>query len=126
MKFWKKHATDIRAFTPHEFVIGPPSKLSGFERTARLYYCFRCKGSFVVCGTKVAVLDAAGEPLRVSESADQYDAFIESRCPGPTPETAPPPLSIANLSIVTRKSSAESQDKISGRHGQLLGALRTS
>jgi len=49
----------------HEFVVGPLCDSSLSERKARLYYCIRCKWNFLVCGSKVAVLDELAHRLGV-------------------------------------------------------------
>jgi hypothetical protein len=65
----------------HEFVIGPLCDSELFGRKARLYYCSRCKWSFLVCGSKVAVLDEGGNRLARDDSFRRFDALEESPCP---------------------------------------------
>ena len=65
----------------HEFVVGPLCDSSLSERKARLYYCIRCKWNFLVCGSKVAVLDERGNPLTGTESSDRFNTFAEGPCP---------------------------------------------
>lgn len=67
--------------TRHEFVIGPLCTCAVFQQQARLYYCIRCKWSFLVCGSKVAVLDADGSPLVGEDSLRRFVTFEEGPCP---------------------------------------------
>ncbi len=84
MKFWANcfagREPRSRA-TRHEFVIGPLCKRKVFQQKARLYYCMRCKWSFLVCGSKVAVLDEDGSPLGDNESLRRLTTFEEGPCP---------------------------------------------
>jgi hypothetical protein len=64
----------------HELVIGPLCDSAFFGRKARFYYCNRCKWSFLVCGRKVAVLDAGGGPLNGNSSSTRFSAD-EDPCP---------------------------------------------
>jgi hypothetical protein len=72
-----RQATAIR----HEFVIGPLRKRSAFQQKARLYYCIRCKWSFLVCGSKVAVLHEDGGALGRDEGLHRFATFEEGPCP---------------------------------------------
>jgi hypothetical protein len=65
----------------HDFVIGPQRHSDLFERPARLYFCVRCKSSFLVCGRKVAVLDEDEVPLTGEESLLRFNTFGEGPCP---------------------------------------------
>jgi hypothetical protein len=65
----------------HEFVVGPLCDSSLSQRKVRLYYCIRCKWNFLVCGSKVAVLDERGNPLTGTESSDRFNTFAEGPCP---------------------------------------------
>jgi hypothetical protein len=67
--------------TRHAFVIGPLCDSDLTSRKARLYYCRLCEWRFLVCGDKVAVLDARGEPLTGPESASRFSTFEEGPCP---------------------------------------------
>lgn len=53
-----------------------------FQRKARLYYCIRCKWSFLVCERQVIVLDEHGRPLPGTKGAERFDTFDEGPCPG--------------------------------------------
>jgi hypothetical protein len=53
-------------------VIGPLCDSALFGRKARLYHCSRCKWSFLVCGSKVVVLDGGGSPLNGDESSIRF------------------------------------------------------
>jgi len=84
MNFWRKRtslqnglATRLR----HDFVIGPQRHSDLFGQAARLYYCVRCKSSFLVCGSKVAVLDEDDVPLTGEESLRRFRTFGEGPCP---------------------------------------------
>ena len=83
MKLWGNglhHQRSDRSFR-HEFVIGPLRESSLSPRKARLYYCIRCKWNFLVCGSRVAVLDERGNPLTGTESFDRFNTFEEGPCP---------------------------------------------
>src|SRR5258706_10727288 len=67
--------------TRHAFVIGPLCDSTLTSRKARLYYCRLCEWRFLVCGDKVAVLDAQGEPLTGPQSASRFSTFEEGPCP---------------------------------------------
>src|SRR5665213_539483 len=67
--------------TRHAFVIGPLCDSNLTSRKARLYYCRLCEWSFLVCGNKVAVLDARGEPLAGPESSSRFSTFEDGPCP---------------------------------------------
>jgi hypothetical protein len=65
----------------HDFVVGPQRHSDLFGRAARLYYCVRCKWSFLVCGSKVAVLDEDQSPITGEESLRRFNTFAEGACP---------------------------------------------
>jgi hypothetical protein len=67
--------------TQHEFAIGPLCKHGGSAREARVYYCIRCKWSFLVCGRKVAVLAEDSSPISGDESLHRFATFEEGPCP---------------------------------------------
>ena len=84
MNFWVnrfkslgRRPTDTR----HAFVIGPLCKSAIFQQKARLYYCVRCKWSFLVCGGKVVVLDEDGSPLGGDGSRLRFATFEKGPCP---------------------------------------------
>ena len=83
MNFWANGSStlDRRRATRHQFVIGPLCERAIFQRKARLYYCIRCKWSFLVCGGRVAVLDEDGNPLGGDESLRKFATFEEGPCP---------------------------------------------
>ena len=84
MKLWQRHDVTTeprRSNSRHEFVIGPLCDNNLSSGKARLYYCRLCKWSFLVCGNKVAVLDADGEPLACAESIRQFSTFEAGPCP---------------------------------------------
>jgi hypothetical protein len=86
MKLWDSHAVAIasaphRANSRHVFVIGPLCDTSLSARKARIYYCRLCDWSFLVAGSKVAVLDARGEPVVGAESLRRFSTFAEGPCP---------------------------------------------
>lgn len=65
----------------HHFVIGPQRATPWFSRPARIYYCFRCKWSYLVCGAEVVVVDEDGHPLDRDESAKRFNSFADEACP---------------------------------------------
>ncbi len=65
----------------HVFVIGPLCDTNLSARKARIYYCRLCDWSFLVAGSKVAVLDARGEPVVGAESLRRFSTFAEGPCP---------------------------------------------
>jgi hypothetical protein len=84
MKLWENHAaatTPYRTSARHDFVIGPLCNTTLSDRKGRLYYCRLCNWSFLVCGSKVAVLDENGNPLVGVESLDRFRTFEEGPCP---------------------------------------------
>ena len=70
-----------RASSRHVFVIGPLCYTNLSARKARIYYCRLCDWSFLVAGSKVAVLDARGEPVIGAESLRRFSTFAEGPCP---------------------------------------------
>jgi len=84
MKLWESHAAATaphRANSRHVFVIGPLCDTNLSVRKARIYYCRLCDWSFLVAGSKVAVLDARGEPVIGAESRRRFSTFAEGPCP---------------------------------------------
>jgi hypothetical protein len=85
MNFWRKRASLQNGLMTtrlrHDFVIGPQRHSDLFGRPARLYYCVRCKSSFLVCGSKVAVLDEDEVPITGEESLRRFNTFGEGPCP---------------------------------------------
>jgi hypothetical protein len=84
MKLWEGHAaapSRHRAGSRHQFVIGPLCDTNLTSRKGRLYYCRLCEWRFLVCGSKVAVLDENGNPLVGAESARRFSTFGEGPCP---------------------------------------------
>jgi hypothetical protein len=82
MNLWRKSASPRRTVRlKHDFVIGPRGKSDLFARPARLYYCIRCKWSFMVCGSTVAVLDEDGSPVVGDESLRRFNTLAEGPCP---------------------------------------------
>ena len=67
----------------HEFVIGPSHFHPRLGRSGRLYYCYRCKWSFLVCGNgnEVVVLDNCGQAVAGDESAMRFATFAAGPCP---------------------------------------------
>jgi hypothetical protein len=84
VKLWQNHAaanSPRRIDSRHEFVIGPLCDSNLASPKARLYYCMRCKWSFLVSGSKVAMRDEDGEPLADEESFRRFRTFEEGPCP---------------------------------------------
>jgi len=84
MNLWQKRSAVINhgpVAARHEFVIGPFCKCAAFQQGARLYYCIRCKWSFFVAGSKVAVLDEDGTALTGEESLRRFKTFENGPCP---------------------------------------------
>lgn len=70
-----------RGVSRHNFVIGPLCQSPLFEGKARLYYCPRCRWSFLVSGATVAALDESGNPIARAEGAARFATFEEGPCP---------------------------------------------
>jgi hypothetical protein len=83
VKLWKSAAAQNRDLETlrHQFVIGPLCESDLCPGKARLYYCYRCKWTFLVCGSKVAVLDEYGKPIIGEESLRRFHTFEEGPCP---------------------------------------------
>ena len=84
VNFWNSgEAAPKRDFEPlrHQFVIGPLCQSDLCLGKSRLYYCCKCKWMFLVCGSKVAVLDQHGEPIVGEESRRRFSTFEEGPCP---------------------------------------------
>jgi hypothetical protein len=85
MNIWRKLTSLQDRFTTtrlrHDFVIGPQRNSDLFGRAARLYHCVRCKSSFLVCGSKIAVLDEDQVPITGEESLRRFNTFGEGPCP---------------------------------------------
>src|ERR1700733_8872225 len=86
MKLSESHAVATvsaphRANSRHVFVIGPLCDTDLSARKARIYYCRLCDWSFLVAGSKVAVLDTRGEPVIGAESLRRFSTFAEGPCP---------------------------------------------
>ena len=83
MKLWERHteAAERPASSRHEFVIGPLRESNLSSQKARIYYCRLCKWSFLVCGSRVAVIDEDGQPLVGRESSTRFSTFEEGPCP---------------------------------------------
>ena len=84
MKLWwkrEKSAARESASLRHDFVIGPLRYSELFGRPARLYYCVRCKWSFLVGGSKVVVLDEHQKPIVGEESLRRFNSLAKGPCP---------------------------------------------
>ncbi|MBV8452406.1 MAG: hypothetical protein JOZ29_09055 [Deltaproteobacteria bacterium] len=82
MKFWANRSNGRGpTAAKHEFVIGPLFKHAVFQEKARLYYCIRCKWSFLVCGSKIVVLDEDSSPLGGDGGLRRFVTFEEGPCP---------------------------------------------
>ena len=73
---YRRHAT-----ARHEFVIGPLCDSEVFGQKVRLFHCLRCRSSFLVCGSKVAVVDKGGNSLTGGASSRRSGNFEEGLCP---------------------------------------------
>jgi len=81
MKFWSTCATSSRApRLRHNFIVGPQRHIDLFGRAARLYYCVRCKWSFLVRKNTVVVLDENESPIAGEESLRRFNTFGEGPC----------------------------------------------
>jgi hypothetical protein len=81
--WWKREKSPARetASLRHDFVIGPQRYSELFGRPARLYYCVRCKWSFLVGGSKVVVLDEHQKPIVGEESLRRFNSLAQGPCP---------------------------------------------
>jgi hypothetical protein len=81
MNLWRKLASpQPAARLRHDLLVGPHRHSELFGRPARLYYCVRCKWSFVVCGRAIAILDENGGPV-AEESLRRFNTLAEGACP---------------------------------------------
>lgn len=83
VNIWRKRslaAPPARRALRHEFVIGPPSDNPLFQRKARLYFCIRCKWSFLVCERQIIVLDKHGTPLTGAQSSERFNTLESGPC----------------------------------------------
>jgi hypothetical protein len=74
---YRRREIDLR----HSFVIGPLCDTYLFKQPARLYYCSRCRWSFLVAGASIAVVDEQGRPLIGDESKRRFRSFEKGPCP---------------------------------------------
>jgi len=65
----------------HELVIGPLCDSEVFGQKVRLFHCLRCRSSFQVCGSKVAVVDKGGNSSTGGASSRRSGNFEEGLCP---------------------------------------------
>jgi hypothetical protein len=65
----------------HNFAIGPLCDSYLFNGQARLYYCTRCRWSFLVSNNAVVVIDGQGRPLVGEEAKAQFRSFEDGPCP---------------------------------------------
>jgi hypothetical protein len=65
----------------HTFAIGPVCDSYLFNGQARLYYCTRCRWSFLVSNKAVAVIDDDGRPLSGEAAKAQFRSFENGPCP---------------------------------------------
>jgi len=70
-----------RSVLRHNFVIGPLCESPLFERKARLYYCSRCRWTFLVSGASVVALDESGNPIAQAEGDGRFATFEQGPCP---------------------------------------------
>jgi len=84
VKLWKMLFGDLapRGVLRHNFVIGPLSERPLFERKARIYYCSRCRWTFLVSDATVVALDEGGNPIGHAEGAARFASFELGPCPG--------------------------------------------
>ena len=118
MNLWQHHSRAVErqpTAIRHEFVIGPLCRPSVLHQEARLYYCIRCKWSFLVCGSKVAVLDEDGSPLLGEDSLRRFKTFQEGPCPVLEAFASAASLDIGPVASDLRKQCDESSH-LASRH----------
>ncbi|HVB81527.1 MAG TPA: hypothetical protein VNE82_16470 [Candidatus Binataceae bacterium] len=82
MNLWPKRASLPRTVPlRHDFVVGPQRHSELLLRPARLYYCIRCKWSFLVGANTIVVLDEDENPLAGEESIRRFKTFAQGPCP---------------------------------------------
>jgi len=82
MDLWRKLANPKRAARlTHDLLVGPRRHSELFGRPARLYHCARCKWSFEVCGSAVAILDEDGSPVLGEENLRRFNTLAGSASP---------------------------------------------
>jgi len=95
----------------HSFAIGPLCDSYLFKGQARVYYCTRCRWSFLVSNKAVAVVDDQGRPLMGEAANAQFRSFEKGPCPvlqGLALETDP--RATASLPVDGNENSNDSPD----------------
>ena len=110
VKLWGSRAAASRRHNRtlrHEFVIGPLYDSNLSPGKARLYYCVKCKWSFLVSGSKVAVLGEDGSPLVGEESLRRFNTFEEGPCPVLEASASAAPPDVGTFRLPLRSKSDE-------------------
>ena len=118
--------------TRHEFVIGPLCETGLSGQKARLYHCRLCQWSFLVCGSRVAVVDERGEPIAAAESLSRFSTFEAGPCPvlASFAAVADPDLSLPLLRAKFRELGSRASRHFEARSNKgrpllrVLGGLR--
>jgi hypothetical protein len=90
--WWRSRTSPPRITARHQFVIGPRPTGTG-AASGRLYYCARCNWSFLVCGSRVAVLDENGIPIAGAVGRERFATFENGPCPM---LAEPPPIAASS------------------------------
>jgi hypothetical protein len=117
MKLWESPAAALKGrplSSRHEFVIGPLRESNLFPRKARTYYCRLCKWSFLVCGSRVAVVDGDGWPIVGEESFKQFNTFEAGPCPVLEMFASEVLAAVDNFRLSLRSESNERSNLASG------------
>jgi hypothetical protein len=108
----------------HQFVIGPLRDSPFFPGKARLYYCLQCRWEFLVCGSRVAILDERGILLIGAESSARFDIFEESPCPVLTAFIANASIELETAPMAPWRKYNESGDLATGKFPARAGRPR--
>lgn len=93
----------------HEFLIGPWSSIPIVSGHSRVYYCIRCKWSFLVCENRIAALDGDGVALGGKESLKRFDTFADGPCPALAAPNAAGPNPGDIRAVLPRRNRYESR-----------------
>jgi hypothetical protein len=92
----------------HDFLISPLADSPIVAGRARVYYCTRCKWSFLVCESRIAALGENGDPIGAEEGRRRFKTFGDGPCPVLGQSNVAAPQAADNQKISPRRNSNES------------------